>query len=870
MMFPSSIHNPRSAIRAKRHGFALPMTIIAIAGLTLLLIGLLTVLSLERKTARSYSDAARADLAVESGLAVALASLSEIAGRDDSIVFRIEDPLEPTVSADERPLGFREQYFTYGAVFENNAWRGIPLFSGESAIGLGADRIDTALLASALSAYVANEDTKTIVMLTEHDHDIPRAKWVEVPSSDPDGYIFRYSYWIEDLSGRIDGKNAGSMPQDLRLSMAELDMSTIFDPTASTGKVPPELTAKQKQLRTPASVRTVLSADQAKRIEPYIHFHGMASPTPAPKVIPQGFGYADAGTPAPDLNEFVAAADVEGIAEHIEKNLPQLKNRKGGFPADEDYIKTLAASMIDYADEDNNATIGTGYRGVDSYPFVNELFDRYEWTGGDTNSVEVTVESYVELWNPSDKATTGVIFFINENRHKIKVPPNDYEFTDSPRFIKPGISIRPNGFLVIFLGSTKYKFPINPTFPPTQLSFPNTESSNFKLWWNGRLVDRARGGLMRQNSFMKFGNSERDWKGNASMALDYRIDQDGDPRASYYIAAPVFYNNYRDNSNWGGRSLKRAISNNAYNEVRLQEWEDRGTNSTPGTNPRTDATRPTQVAFPANQPGLAPASISNSGRYDSLAELGNIFDPAQYQRVDGDPDDSSPNLRPSPNPAAGGGFTLAIGRPEFGAFDTEGIRSAQLLDLFSIQPEISASGASARPVNINTAPREVLRTLVAGATLDADPATAGVVPPRDTNEGDIFANYVIAQRSHSPLRGPSDMNALRLDPADKNATTFFGSRDAYKNGTAPPDTWDDAGREELFRKTLNLVSFTSKTFRIVVSGEALNKQGERIGRAAREFHYSVEPVRDPATGEIVAGAGGIPSLNIRKLYEKSL
>jgi hypothetical protein len=230
-----------SARRNARPGLALPMTIIAVAGLTLLLIGLLTVLSLERKTARSYSDAARADLAVESGLAVALGSLSEIACRDDSLVFRIEDPLEPQVPASDRPPGFREQFFTYGAVFENGAWRGIPLFSGETESDLGADRINTEDLTSALSAYVA--DATVIGTTTEHDANIPRAKWVDVPSSDPDGYDMRYAFWIEDLAGRIDGKTAGTIPRGDGLTPAEIDYATILDPAAADPTLPPPLIA---------------------------------------------------------------------------------------------------------------------------------------------------------------------------------------------------------------------------------------------------------------------------------------------------------------------------------------------------------------------------------------------------------------------------------------------------------------------------------------------------------------------------------------------------------------------------------------------------------------------------------------------------
>ena len=866
MRFPSSICNPRSPIPDKRPGFALPMTVIAVAGLTLLLIGLLTVLSLERKTARSYSDAARADLAVESGLAVALASLSEIAGRDDSLVFRIEDPVEPQVPADDRPLGFREQFFTYGAVFDNGAWRGIPLFSGEPGTALGATRIDTTPLTTALSAYVADENTAPIGTVTEHDQNIPRAKWVEVPSSDPDGYTFRYSYWIEDLGGRIDGRLAGSEPQDMRLSTAELDMSTIFDPAVSTGNVPASLTSKQSQLRTPASVRTVLSPEEAKRIEPYIHFHGSSSPAPAPKIIPQGFGYADAGTPAPDLNEFVENADVDGIAEQIAENLPLLENRKGGFPASEDYLKTLAASIVDYADTDNNATLGTGYRGVDSYPFVNELFDRYEWTGGTANSVRIRVETYVELWNPSNQTATGSVLFINENRHKIRVPPGATQsFTNSNPYIVPNVTVPPNGFLVLSLGSREYSFPASASFPPTELIFSTTTESNYSLRWNTRIIDRARGGLQRSDGNLKFGNSARKWKGNSSPALDYSIGQAGDPRASYYINTWVFANNYDDNTNWGGRGLKRNISNSNYNEVRITEWPDSGSNSTPGTKSNSDATRPNQVAYPANQPQMAPAHISNAGRYDSLAELGNIFDPAQLTDVK--------SANPVGNANAGGGFTLAVGRPEFGAFDKEGQRSAQLLDIFSIQP---ANPATTPRININTAPREVLRALIAGVELEADPATAGATIPVEAEPGDIFADFVLAQRALYPLRGPSDLNNIRKNPAaarnpaNPADSPFFGSLDAYKPGNAPPDSWDDAGREELFRKTLELVTFRSQIFRIVVAGETLDPQGRRIASARRVFHYFAEPRRDAASGEIITGLNGKPTIILSKLYESPL
>lgn len=879
-------------ISPNRPGLALPMTIIAVAGLTLLLVGLLTVLTLERKTARSYSNAARADLAVESGLAVALGTIAEIAKRDDSIVFRVEDPTQPQVAEPSRPLGFREQFFTYGAVYDNGNWRGLPLFSGSPEIDLGDSQIDAETLNPIIETYTI--DIQQLGRLTEHDQNIPRAQWVDVPATDPKGYDMRYAFWIEDLSGRIDARAAGSLPRGEGASSAEIDYATILQPIAEVPIVPVSLTAARDKLRSSASIRPLFSSntDEGKRLEPYIYFFPEPTgPTPA-KVVPQGFGYADAGQPAPDLNELIDDKDIDGISSHIARNLPNFQSRKGGFPASEDYLKTLAASFIDYADEDNNATIGPGYRGVDSYPFVNELFDRYEWVGGTANTVKIEVETYVELWNPSNQSTTGTVFFKNENKHEIRVPPGAAQnFASKPpkTFVKPGISIPPNGFFVISLGTTEFDFPTSPTFPPSELIFTETLDSNFDLKWNGRPIDRARGGLQRTPGNLRSGFSKRKWKGNSSPALDYSIGQTGDPRASYYIDTWVYANSYDDNSNWGGRCLKKDIGNSDYNEVRLAEWLDSGTDSTPGVPSGTDARVPTATnivlkstgaaiankTYPENEPEKAPAFISNSGRYDSVAELGNIFDPAQFTDVN--------SAFPVGNSNSGGGFSLAIGRPEFGAFDKEGQRSAQLLDLFSVQPEIIAGTTKGIPVNINTAPREVLRTLIAGVTLDADPATPDpdipggdpVITPKDTEIGDIFADFVIAQRAVFPLRGFSDLNNIRKDPTitrdplNREHTPFFGSRDAYKIGTAPPESWDDAGREELLRKTLNLVNFTSKKFRIVVAGEARDQNGQLKGRTTREYHYTIEPQRDPTDGSIVTGTDGNAILNLTKHYEKS-
>jgi hypothetical protein len=875
---------PRLQQTMTRQGIALPVTLMSIGALLMLLVGMLAILGLEGNTARSYSDATRAELALESGLANALAAISEISCRDDSRVFRIDDPEHPTLPSNQRPLGYREQFFTYGAIFENDAWQVIPLFSRAPRQSLGTRQVDARELRTQLSEYAASAES--LIPITEHDQTVPRAQWSELPI-DPDhpaAPTLRFAFWIEDLSGRMDGKHLALTKRDQGISPAEIDPSTLFDPLASAGKTPAVMIEKREVLRTSASLRSFLDPSSARRIEPYIIYLPECADTP--KIIPHGFGYPDAGQPAPDLNALVATGDITKIFSHIAGNLPLFASRRGGFPASEDYLKTIAASIVDYADADSDPTSGNGYRGIDSYPFVNELFDRYEWMASADGKVNIKVETFVELWNPCQHPIAGNIRFTNANRHRINIPPAaEHEFSQV-EFPPLEISMPPNGFLVIPIGEHVHAFPQG-AFMPSQLSFAETHESNFILKWNDRVIDFARGGLQRTSGLLRPGSGERKWKGNASPAHDFSIGQFGDPRASVYISTPIIANSYDVNSNWGGRALKRGIAATKptlpYAEVRINQWPDSGSSSYPGVRPVGDQRRPGGAAimnsdgtpyangiYPANQPERAPAFISNSGCYHSLCELGNIHDPAQWSDVQ--------SRNSSASPRAGGGISLAIGRPEFPVFDAEGKRAAQLLDLFSLSVGIPPVQPRARCINLNTAPREVLRCLVAGVSLNADPLAPYVTPRHAERIGDLFADRVIAHRNQSPLRGFSDLNRLSAHPwemrdlSNPSHTPFFGDPDFFDHVPQVTDhdnpndliEWSDAGREELMRKVMNLVTFHSKTFRIVVAGEVLSKSGKCLARATREFHFTVEPERD-------ANGRAIPNGNpqIIKHYEIS-
>ena len=321
--------------------------------------------------------------------------------------------------------------------------------------------------------------------------------------------------------------------------------------------------------------------------------------------------------------------------------------------------------------------------------------------------------------------------------------------------------------------------------------------------------------------------------------------------------------------------MKTTTANPDYNEVRITDWPDGGSNSTPGTLPGTDTRRPYPefivtfdfkkfADYPVNQPNYAPAFISNAGKYASLAELGHIFDPAQVINMN-DPNSVSfvknkLASRTHLDMIPGGGITLAIGRAEFKAFDADGKRASQLLDLFSLARNPSASPPSfGEKINVNTASREVLRTLAAGVTLDADPLFPTLAGKNDAQIGDRLADAILEQRAIAPLRSLSDFNEIQktITKNGNNVRTgYFGELENLRNAqsnTPATIVLNDAGREQLFAKIMELVTFGSKDFRIVVKGEVLNPNGTVISRSSKEYIYRISPNRDPATGLVIPG-----------------
>jgi len=99
------------------------------------------------------------------------------------------------------------------------------------------------------------------------------------------------------------------------------------------------------------------------------------------------------------------------------------------------------------------------------------------------------------------------------------------------------------------------------------------------------------------------------------------------------------------------------------------------------------------------------------------------------------------------------------------------------------------------------------------------------------------------------------------DLDDSYAEPFFGNPHQFNNQTAPTE-WNDAGREELFAKILNLATTRSRNFRVFVTGQSLDKNGNVLSTVTKVYQVFVKPNR--------AADGTIQSQQVVIKYEGSM
>lgn len=769
-MRPSNIP-PR---RTEEAGFTLPAILVVVGALLILAVGVLLVVGIERSTARSFSDRQRAELAARAGLEDIKGILNLEAANDDFLVLQsaLATPITPGSQA--APQLFLARGKVEGTAY---SYRYVPLFSTKTLPQANKSITITPPVVEPLLGTAA-EEYLDFTALPYNDK--VRASWLPV-KDEKDRTVARYAYWVEDLQSRIDpaitgnekggsGTHAraawpfpapGLNPMDLADTEPTLDQVALYavDPAAnndSQGDLGKTLIKNRKLLISPDSLlaaagieppldrlKTVASGKigelinlKSRAVEEGLS-SGLQSYKEQP-VVPfaEGIDPSVAGKPKLNLNKLLATGGtsaVDEMADFINKALPKFVDRKGGFPVSEDYVKTLAANAIDYADSDPGSTLGTGYRGLDAYPLVSEFLMRFHWetilsTGG-RKYVVLKVATYVELWNMTDQPVSGTAEFTHDTRYKFPLGANPEvsladmsEVTpvltksDDAYWFPPvsAITLKPNEYRMFTCGEVTYKLDAGPSsvFVPQNLLLEGERygesQAGYKLKWNGQIVDNARGGIHRNHSSLKYpASASGSGKPKATRTTipghSYQIpltggfiNNMGDPRMAYYLSAPQDASAFPENYSPNRRNIRYQIytgsggTSSVYGRVMPSEWPDGGHNSTcentNGLKEKDDQLDPDAAPFklaansvlrnpPADESPLRLSESSKAGnvsRYYSATELGRVYDPIQWN-VAQPPGANLPwgDVLTSTisNQQYGGGNTLKIGRPEHPMFD---------------------------------------------------------------------------------------------------------------------------------------------------------------------------------------------------------
>ena len=981
-----------------RPGFTLPMVLVAMAGLLVLLAGLMVMVGLERQSARAHADGYRAELAARSGLAEVGTLLREFSANDEYVVFRAPSK----VAHDDNGNGFLEStedverpYHFLAHVERKEGGSEVsyePLFSTGEEIG------DSAVLEVPDGIGLPEgEDERTSLWALRWE-DAPVLAWHYIEDSEG-RKVARYAYWTEDMEAYLEASAAGNdrggktharanelwaggwpstwpmnypgvdsryMPPwpapglnpgavDDEPGLDQAGVWTLADPAARGDQTDfddrirevREYAVTGESLLAAMEVPAPLARDVDGRLvdpEGRVLEENMAAgniPYEEQALIPFVEGIAEemVGEPQLNLNRLLEqnrGAAVSEMAAHVREVLPDFgAARKGGFP--EDYEETLAANALDYADEDSDATVSENrYRGFDSYPLVNEFLATVTWQwrqhpdDSDNASpapmvgksfhrqngrlyILFTVELFAELWNMSSQPTEGEIsmnydFAFSFPYGSVLSPPGvafmDEGVLDRPvesidpkagqsgtrhnlekdggRYYFPPerISLDGNDHRLIRLGAVRYMFDVGPAFlflPGVIGSMEQEDeaTSEYRLRWNGTLVDWSRGKLERSRIDNVRSGGKAYTRGN--VCGTYGLYNEfftgmGDVRHTFYGNEAVSENSYPQNYSPNRRNVRYGsiYRNNPeaiYGRVIPSEWPDGGHDASfdlqtfhkAGRGEADRRRRPDDGQFldprPAPEPGKAPVRISNFGRFFSETELGHVTDPLMWSEPGSGRTVElwAPELKAGvvkSSRALGGGNTLRIGRPEHELFSRPGdrrpaVEAARLLDLFHCGMPFSEDRDEREGdlvwreghVNINTAPRDVIRAMVAGelaadssigregkshdtrfrAAPEVKPETMS--PPRIDAEADVIADAIVARR---PFASVSELASVE----DPEGRPVLGNLRLYPQGEELQ--LSDSALEEVFARLYNSATVRSRNFRVHVVGEAIREMPSGI------------------------------------------
>ena len=738
-------------------GFALPAILAITGALFILALAALMLTGTERTTARSFADRQRAELAASAGLDEIRATLATETANDDFLVLPSYVVRPVLVGRQPAPMLFIARGKADGKSY---AFRYVPLFS---ATGLPPENHQ--LAPPQPEPLVDANDAPGCTFTTLPYQDQVRTSW-HIIRDQQNHPVARYAYWVEDLQGKLDPALTGNLsgkdqtharaaypfpapglnPAPAADNQPPLDQVALYavDPATSSnnqGTLGKELIPHRRLLLSPGSPVAAIGIDpplvrdpaSGRLIDPTARaaeenlIGGLQSYLERPLIpfVP-GIEPSRAGTPRVNLNSLLEKPPdlgVDEMADAIRTALPDFDQRKGGFP--EDYIKTIAANALDYADADSEPRVKPNeYRGLDAYPLLSEIALQVNYVGianqDDRKIMTFRFKLFAELTNPTNQAANGTARLSYEVALPMDgigsgvggVPFDSPSLLDNPACAshdltkidgrywsrEVAVSLKPNQYRCELFADVTYHINVGAATDviPDDTPFSLNETrgaSGLSLMWNGKSVDRV-ASILRQagliwsikngtvTSGFRVGTPNTITK--AALPGDMYTDYPnmyynlGDPRISLYLrAVPLDENAYPENASPNRRNIRLQIYKEdaptkpkVYARMLPSEWPDGGHDAavgswSPGSNDKTEMTDP-KFDFPYD-PEMAysaPQWISNLGRFYSATELGRVFDPAMHAPVFADPDVTATFRSKGKIPESGGSWPdISISQP---------------------------------------------------------------------------------------------------------------------------------------------------------------------------------------------------------------
>src|SRR5438094_6873754 len=445
---------PNSQLAGSRRGFALVVTLVMVALMAVIAVGVFTSVSLERATATSYNNRYQAELAAQNGLQAAAKTLaatptgtSSITGTDTFLVVRADGPADANGNKAayyylSQPSTGSSPTITYYPLFSASTDPSTPT-SQTTTIDLTAP-FAPAVPTPAPPANSAASDstsawnaagTQRLPTLYPWGQPSPSpsgpsVKWVEMRDpQNASGPYTRYAYWAEDLDGYLDASQVSGQPRTSGTSPKEIAMWTVFNPTPQTD---PNTTAATTLINDRPLLLTVPTVQQIAATTPDLAGPNLAVrlgiDTAEQNLVPLGYGYGSAGAPKTNLNPL---SGLKGnipakFATPLSAALPNFVNRTAvtsggrGHSGTVNYLNNIAANIIDYVSPQNAPTdfMPNGNqnppsaRGIGAFPFVTSVYDLNNWVAtvpiGTTYQAVIETTTYVQIWNPHNYPTEGL------------------------------------------------------------------------------------------------------------------------------------------------------------------------------------------------------------------------------------------------------------------------------------------------------------------------------------------------------------------------------------------------------------------------------------------------------------------------------